>query len=372
MKRNLTVLFFLLFIVSGVLAQGVWTLQTDPVSGDLNSVWAVNSQIGWAVGPAGVCIRTTNGGTTWTTANGGLIGNDLYTVWALDANTAWTGAGDGGLWKTVNGGANWTFVPLTPAATFINVVHFFNANEGFVQGDPVASQWRYYITTNGGLNWTLPPNTPASVGTEAGWNNSYGALDTGHIWWGTNVSKIWKGSFRGPFTSAPTTGQPNSFGVWFNDANTGVAAFQTGAIRNSVNGGTSWTTGSFTPTGTVYGLRGAVGTSSYWMCGGATTNSGTIWRSTNNGVSFTSQTTTIGAGFGISMSSINHGWVVTSGGNVYKYTDNVGVTNNNEPTEFKLKQNYPNPFNPTTTIDFSLAKNGYVTHIPERIHEQHA
>jgi hypothetical protein len=28
------------------------------------------------------------------------------------------------------------------------------------------------------------------------------------------------------------------------------------------------------------------------------------------------------------------------------------------PTEFKLEQNYPNPFNPTTTIEFSLPKEG--------------
>jgi choice-of-anchor B domain-containing protein len=40
----------------------------------------------------------------------------------------------------------------------------------------------------------------------------------------------------------------------------------------------------------------------------------------------------------------------------------VGITNNQTiPASFSLKQNYPNPFNPSTTIEFSIPKNDYVT-----------
>jgi hypothetical protein len=31
------------------------------------------------------------------------------------------------------------------------------------------------------------------------------------------------------------------------------------------------------------------------------------------------------------------------------------------PTDFRLVQNYPNPFNPTTTIDYNVASNGFVS-----------
>jgi choice-of-anchor B domain-containing protein len=40
----------------------------------------------------------------------------------------------------------------------------------------------------------------------------------------------------------------------------------------------------------------------------------------------------------------------------------VGITNNQTiPQSFSLKQNYPNPFNPSTTIEYNIPKNEYVT-----------
>lgn len=366
-KITLGAVLCILFFAANIFAQGTWTPQTSPVTTAYNGCWAVNSDICWMCGPSGVVVRTTNGGTTWSLRNTGLAGNDFYDCYAFDADRCWLGAGDGGLWHTSNGGANWSFVALSPAAVFINVVYFFDDNNGFVQGDPVGNVWRYYVTTNGGTNWALGPNAPSSVGSEAGWNNSFDAVDTGHIWWGTNVTKIWKGSFMGPFTGVSYSGSnAYSFGVAFNDANTGAAAVVTtgsvpGPMQLSNNGGTSWSAGSFTPTQTPFGFRCVHGTGYMWMsCG--TTSSGLIYRSTNSGVSWTQQLSMAYAGYSLSMASINVGWCGTNGGHIYKYTDNVGVVNQNHtPTQFTLQQNYPNPFNPQTTINYSLANTGYIT-----------
>lgn len=358
-KISLSAVLVIFLFAANTFAQPTWTQQTSPVTTDYNSVWAVSTNVCWVAGPSGVVAKTTNGGTTWALANTGLAGNDFYSIWASDANNCWAGAGDGGLWHTTNGGANWSFITLTPATPFVDVVHFWDANYGFVLGDPSASQWRYYITSNGGANWTLGANAPASVGTEAGWNNSYGTTDTAHIWWGTNATKIWRGGFKSAFTSSPTGSNANSFGVWFNDVNTGVACFQTGPNQLSTNGGATWTVSGYTPTGTPFGLRGVLGTQYIWIA-----TASQIARSTNNGTSFTSQFTLPAgqSGYGISMANINCGWVCTATGKIYKYTDNVGIQPPiSTPTKFELKQNYPNPFNPQTTIDFSLEQTGYVT-----------
>ncbi len=44
----------------------------------------------------------------------------------------------------------------------------------------------------------------------------------------------------------------------------------------------------------------------------------------------------------------------------YKYSKEVEVSVN-VPSQFSLSQNYPNPFNPTTTIDYSIPKDGNVS-----------
>jgi photosystem II stability/assembly factor-like uncharacterized protein len=352
------IIFFLFFSLSYLYSQ-TWVTQTSPTTNDLNSAWAVNDQVAWMCGPNGTVIRTTNGGTTWTLANSGLTGN-FYSICAIDANRCFVGDETGVLWRTGNGGATWTSVTLSPT-NFINVIHFFDGNTGFLQGDPVGGFWIYYTTTDGGGTWTLGPNRPAATGSEAGWNNSYDAVDTGNIWWGTNVSKIWKGGFKGPYTSYATTGQPNSFGVAFVNASTGVACFQTGTVRNSTNGGITWNAGTYTPPGIPFALKSLKNTSYVFM--GTQT---TILRSTNNGVSFTAQLTPGAAVYCLTFVNIGGnitGWAGLQGGGIRKYTEVTGIhpINNEIPAEFRLEQNYPNPFNPSTVVKYSVPVQSLVT-----------
>jgi len=48
-----------------------WDIQASGITSDLESVFAFNANIAWAVGEFGIILYTSNGGTTWTTQESG-------------------------------------------------------------------------------------------------------------------------------------------------------------------------------------------------------------------------------------------------------------------------------------------------------------
>ncbi|MDD5747580.1 MAG: DUF5719 family protein [Actinomycetota bacterium] len=106
--------------VTAVSAQTAWALGTDgslikttdggahwtvnDMGTVMSDIWAVNSQVIWAVG-SGI-YKSTNGGSTWNKQLDPQSQGSV-SVCAVDENTAWAVGGRGTIWKTVDGGKTW-------------------------------------------------------------------------------------------------------------------------------------------------------------------------------------------------------------------------------------------------------------------------
>jgi photosystem II stability/assembly factor-like uncharacterized protein len=107
-----------------------WIIQAEASTSCLRSVYFVDSGNGWAVGTDGTLLRTTNGGTIWTSQWTGSPYIDFNEVLFTDIQNGWM-ASESGLFKTSNGGTNWS---MQVEGQF-NSVFFITQNIGW------ASTW---------------------------------------------------------------------------------------------------------------------------------------------------------------------------------------------------------------------------------------
>jgi len=336
-----------------------WLMQVDGADASLFSVRAVSRSVVWAaggnsVGSLPLVLRTTDGGENWTDRTGTVFGVDLYCVDALDADRAWAGTADGRIFATKDGGATWN-VQAYPGrqSPFINGIRMFADGTGYAQGDPPNDAMFVVLkTTDFGATWNHLATEPLGTSGEAGWNNSFWWTDPLHGWFGTNHGRVWRTTDGGASWSYGVTGSPSSYGVAFRDASTGFAIHDGGYVARSTDGGQTWfALGSPTSDG-ITAVTVVPEASSAWMITSAaayrTRNSGDAW--------VTESMFPFGGGLThISSADTGTGWVVTSGGEVLKYssdtpTDVDAESPSTVPSSVSLDQSYPNPFNGSARI----------------------
>ncbi len=260
-------------------AQDFWTSKAttfQDLSRGIDDISIVDNNVIWAkaydgssTSPTPPEVReftlSTDGGNTWTSGNIGLGVNQavlaISSIHGLSATTAWVTAYSndpalvtGGVWKTTNSGFSWTKQTTAlfndTVDSFTNLVYFWDANNGFCQGDPAGGYFELYTTLNGGTNWTRVPsaNIPPKLTGEYGYVHNYDVVGD-IIWFGTNKGRIYKSINKGlnwtvsqspisDFGSATVSGSYS-----FKDANNGLLV-KSGAVPllyRTVNGGTNWT-----------------------------------------------------------------------------------------------------------------------------------
>src|SRR4030095_3981903 len=308
-----------------------WATQTSGTTNLLQAVWAVNGSVVWAAGAAATVRKSTDGGVTWGNGNPnpGVITGDVYNICAFDANNAWltTSPGATFIYRTTNGGTNWTQV-FTQAGGFIDAIIFKDANTGFAYGDPVSTRWSLWKSTNGGATWDSTGMYLLQAGSEAGWNNAMCVIGN-DVWFGTNNTKVYHSTnfgATGSWTAGVTTGNINTFGVWFTSSTNGLC--DGALVQVSTNGGSTWTNGGTVGgTGNMTSLGGSG--SNFWL-----TRGNNIYGSTNNGAAWT------GAGYtgtqplwATSITTAANlcltGWCVGAAGTIVKLTGvPTAITNN--------------------------------------------
>jgi photosystem II stability/assembly factor-like uncharacterized protein len=254
-----------------------WTKQAsgfEAASRGIQNISAINERVAWAIAYDGSgdganvkdFTRTTNG-FSWTDGTIRATGTDGLSaamISAVDENTAWVAMfdgtnGGGKIVKTSDGGESWIHQSTASFAApngFPNVVHFWDTNNGWCQGDPNDGYFELYTTTDGGNEWTRVPeeNIPANQNGEYG-TVSYYAVYGDIVWFATNKGRIFKSTDKGHNWDVYETPLSNvSFELSFRNENTGIIQ-RRGDGNNNIqyitnDGGVTWT--ELNPTGNFY------------------------------------------------------------------------------------------------------------------------
>ncbi len=206
--------------------------------------------------------RTTNGGTTWNpgviTNTSGLLSSMIFAMDSLKAYVAMfrvSGTKPKGIYVTTNAGVTWTrqaTASFSNSASWPDVIHFFNSNDGVAIGDPINGRFEIYTTTNAGTNWVLIPplGNPTALSGEFGLQKFYSAVhDT--IWFGTSMGRVYKSVDKGWTWTVSTVGSLGGRYAkpMFRDGQHGLlldGSSGTGKLCETSDGGATWTLVNFT------------------------------------------------------------------------------------------------------------------------------
>lgn len=233
----------------------------------LIAVSPVSDRVVWASGSLGTWLRTTDGGTTWST--GRVAGADslqFRDVHGVDSLTAFLlSIGNGAqsrIYGTLDGGTRWTLLHTNPdSAGFYDCMDFWDARRGLFVGDAVDGRIVILTTANGGDRWERVSSRalPAAQEGEGSFAASGTCVEThrgGHAWVvmnGAGRARLLRTSDYGrtwatetlPITTRPASGVQS---VSFADARNG-AVFGGGSdvkpgdvlVATTADGGDTWT-----------------------------------------------------------------------------------------------------------------------------------
>lgn len=252
-----------------VLADTVGCFDLRIAQGNDSVAWAVamkydvdTMQYAWVATDSLFFVKTADGGTTWS---GGKIPMGLTpyaaNICPISADEAWATGVDADfisyIMHTTDGGVSWQRqfeTGFAEGSSYINLVHFWDAQHGVAMGDPAVSAndttpfFEIYTTSDGGQNWTRTGsnNIPAALPDEYGYGGNY-FVSGETIWFSTfNFNTFtWARAFRSTDRGLSWTASEALAGdLSFADSLHGVGSEYgdpSYLLRYTADGGTTWT-----------------------------------------------------------------------------------------------------------------------------------
>jgi photosystem II stability/assembly factor-like uncharacterized protein len=349
---------------------------------------------------AGV-IRSTNTGASWNRSVSGFPSGSSVTGLYSSGSTVLAGTHDG-VFRSLNNGLTWN--KLTGTNDTVN----YSLVRGIcLKGDTIfigtiyQLQATVYRSTDNGATWEMRGNGfPANLSdinslTVSG--NNILAASSGGIYYSSNYGDNWihanspskevtniaKGGVYeyAPYSDLESIYRSADDGVNWSVISQAVADVYTSisardnfacvgsifqSIHVSTNNGANWVSVSGIPLSTtVYSVYYVPNSS--MVLAAVDLGPDYIFISTDNGISFSSYSDGLGVNASAKWFTATDSFLIagTDYNGVWRRIrpELVGVASqqNEVPREYQLEQNYPNPFNPTTKINYSIPRTGFIS-----------
>ncbi|MCX6161389.1 MAG: T9SS type A sorting domain-containing protein [Ignavibacteriae bacterium] len=349
-----TKLIFLLLLISNIGLSQVWNQRLTGIAmWSLAKDYQGNIYAG-ASGTTKSIYKSTNGGDNWTEVFSGGVSNFLGI--ACDSlNNVYAAYVSGGMVKSTNGGTNWTVIPVSTFGSNSVQTVGCGKNGNIFVGTTVGG---FYKSTDYGN--TFPENPLTGVNVVHVFVDKYNSNIVYAGVSSTGTVGIYRSTDAGSSFGPNINSGISCWGIVQKNVNDlySVTTTTSYAFSKSSNSGLNWVS--------VGNLTGAMRGMSLDIAGNMYgSGNGGVWRTTNNGVSFTNFNFTITANQCLAYQNrvLTATTGSTNGGIWFTIDTTITAVNNTGSTlsgSARLEQNDPNPFNAQTEISYYIPGNGTV------------